>query len=599
MASKISDETAHAWAQVVDRIHVLERLPGLDDATPKQENLERRWLRARAAGLPLSFKAKVIPIDDFLELEGGPDGSSGPKVNKKIRSALLALEALACESMEGPPKPVLSWLKKLDPPRWSPIPRGEVPHPAVPWSIYEHNQETAAKAGFALLDQEDDLPVRSWLASKVENDEDPWCHPRSLQVVPEYLGGHFAVLDSVWGRLEDPALRNELLKWTVYNTSRDYADLPRGWMFTAFLGTEQPACLAQTFLERTWKDKRAVPMLDLMARRAEQHRARAYWSYRLHHHQPYCAPFIRSLKHFLLTDSDPFQGGQRFSWLGWMDGVKSERITGGAIHLLRQLVVWDVLKGGGNRPWLVKGARRLFWLLVDDYPERHRLPAGYQVPANPGESEDLDDLMMAVVRLLERLDDKATMESVFSPDLLTRSGEEQTDWMAAHFRRPFIRWWISTRSPLDALKGLDWSTRDHVLSALDPASLYSVFSAGDEDARGAASTLLMNDGYESSSYARRIGEWTVGQIGRKEKLEWLEDPEHPGHPDEDIDLLMMCCPDLLLEQAEAIAAEQPEQRTWLLDALLLFARQEGPRADRARALARRFALDLGKAESEG
>ena len=198
-----------------------------------------------------------------------------------------------------------------------------------------------------------------------------------------------------------------------------------------------------------------------------------------------------------------------------------------------------------------------------------------------------------MARLLEGLDDRDFLETVFSRDLM--AGRDLDDWQAAHFRSAFVPWWVRTRAPLDALKCPDRSSRDDVLSALGPAELFFVFSAGEEEARGAAGILLMKDGYENSSYARRIGEWAIEQLGHKETLDWNE---HPGHPDEDIDLLMMCCPDRLIEQVETLAGEQPEQRTWLLDALLLFARQNGHWASQARVLARRLALQIGTVDSK-
>ena len=265
------------------------------------------------------------------------------------------------------------------------------------------------------------------------------------------------------------------------------------------------------------------------------------------------------------------------------------------IHLLRQLLGWEGLERRGNRRWLIKGTRRLFWRLIEDYPEKYRLFEGFQVHANPGEAEEPDDLLSAVVKLLERLDDKGLLESVLGPELRTHAGRELADWETAYFRGPFVPWWVRTRAPLEALEVPDGGTRDQVLNALDPAGLFAVFSAGHQEARGAAQILLMRDGFEGSSYAPRIGAWAMEQLRHKEKLDWQT---YQDYPDEDIDLLMMCCPDLLIEQAGAMASQQPEQRTWLLDALLLFARQDGPWADRARALARQLALELGRMEPE-
>lgn len=386
-----------------------------------------------------------------------------------------------------------------------------------------------------------------------------------------------------------------------------------GWVFTALLQSDNAEPPRRAFLDHVWQDRRAIPLMGVMAREAQDPRERSYWSYRLHHHKPYCEAFVVALRRFMLHDEDPFRGGPLFNWDGLLEGWAQARITGGALNLLRQALAWPGTRERRHVRWMLEGARRLFWRLVKDYPELHHDGSYHRVAPNPGEPEELDDILDALARLLELLDDKETLKAVFSTDLrqgaVAEIAESRTEELDLHFRSPFIPWWTRTRPPLEALAGLRWAARGEVLSRLKPAELLTVFRAGTEDSRAAAQLLLMSTGMENSPHAREIGEWTAAQLRQKEKLDWQPLPQYilkdtdplammsSQYPDEDIDLLMMSSPERLLEQVEAIATEQPDQRTWLLDALLLFARQEGCQAHRARALARRLAQELGSEEA--
>ena len=106
-------------------------------------------------------------------------------------------------------------------------------------------------------------------------------------------------------------------------------------------------------------------------------------------------------------------------------------------------------------------------------------------------------------------------------------------------------------------------------------------------AQAAAFWLVVNTGEQASPYATEVARVAIELLGDKSRpIEW-----HDFGPDDRLELLLVSDPNQFMDRIDAMVAENPAHCTWLVDTLLMVARDNVPCADRARALARKLAIE--------
>lgn len=547
-----------------------------------------------------------LTMDLALNLE---THSQNTKLSDDGWLASLFVEQLLNQCLDTPEPDVLSWLSRAtaEPVGFmDALLRRRASGPPS-----QLRTDATDRAGRLLLDEGDDTPVRDWLGALMAIVGKDFHLPSRLNLVDKQIVEKPRLLDRAWALCEDDNCRRELLLRTHHRLGGDPANL-RGWMFLQAGSNETPDSIRFFFLRHVYPDPRAEELLITMFKKAEHPRVRAYFGYRLHYIHSDDPQVIASMMEWLEKDPEPLSGGPTFKltshdpWRPFENLDAPLVVEGGALHLLKFLLTWPALLQHKSR--VLPQVRNMFWriaeLFADDRFRRSHIDP-FCEPPNPDETNEPQDVQRTLAALLEALDDRQTLRSIFSDDFCTSpleftgAKEERAELVnrrTAFFRSLFSPWYMricsaQKKRELFCHLGGDeaWYEARKALSDRQYLNLLKL-NNNETIKLESARALLGRSSGPTDRRTQVVARLALKQWPLEYQLSWTGgDFNTPFNPW--VDLLWLADPERCLSHTKRYLEAFPDEKEQVIEALTSLAQEGGPGSAQTRVMVRRLLLD--------
>ena len=567
------------------------------------------------AELSITQKELDAELAQTLELVVALDDQTlDPPMNSAAWQTSLYIMMLEQECLQTPEPQVLSWLQRVLGAQTALGAQVQAPLDRI-------RERIASRSSELLLGGGDDTPLRDWL-SALPRDEADFHLPPRLQDLDAPITENPKLQDRLWRLCADDTDRRVLFRRLIPMIHGQ--DGLRPWMFRQVQSKETSEYSRFLFLREAHLDSRSEDLLRELVRACDHVRTRAFYAYRLHRHSRWDHDVICALLAWLDEDPDPLSGGTRFQLCSSdssqfsITESKPLQMRGGSLHLLKLLLFWPDLEQFRGR--VLPGVQKLFWnemKHIPDYGDRHATLSIFRESPDLDEPEQPRDILETLAALLEKLDDRETLQRVFhgsfdeSPltvdgdelpppreDGGRPSGEELAELKkerTSKYCDVLTPWRLRTfpdEANLETYRGLKldsgWFMAREGLS--DNQFLELLHDANDDVAIRAAYELLHRSQEQDDPRRRSVVSLAEGRWSLEEPLTWFAEWYLPPH-NPWVHLLWEADPEACLARVHPYLQHHPEDKDRMARTLSTLAAEDGANSTSAWVMVRQLQVE--------